>query len=235
MPVHVSLTDIQVVNMFLVAIPLISITGSNMLGYLSLFANVNGSMSWKSGEESCSVSYVHEGLSKIYTIIRKRWDMEIQILGMLTWIIMGFFFVIKPSDTKYLIIENLSIHMTNMFCDIKLSSWKWFFSWVPADTFWHVIRNTEIIWLNLSLNNLWFLDFFKCSTWSFPCVFLDGSHWACGEGVLASCQHHWGRCHCGIRSRHRLQGVWEWFPCEEQPFWSLSWGWGTSVGCYGDD
>lgn len=34
----------------------------------------------------------------------------------------GVFFVIKPSDTKYLIIENLSIHMTNMFCDIKLSS-----------------------------------------------------------------------------------------------------------------
>lgn len=49
-------------------------------------------------------------------------------------------------------------------------------------------------------------------------VFLDGSYWAGGEGVLASSQHHWWRCHCGIWSRHRLQGVWEWFPCEEQPF-----------------
>lgn len=68
---------------------------------------------------------------------------------------------------------------------------------------------------------------YNCNTPWHLSVFLDGSYWAGGEGVLASSQHHRGGCHSRIRSRHCLQGVWEWLPYKQQPFWSLSWRWGT--------
>lgn len=63
-------------------------------------------------------------------------------------------------------------------------------------------------------------------THQFSCN-IDGSYRAGREGVLASSQHHWRGCDGGIWSRHCLQGVWERFPCDEQPFPSVSWGRGS--------
>ena len=97
--------------------------------------------------------------------------------------------------------------------------------WVKSWRHWHLLTcySYQQTYSEYNCNTPWHLS-----------VFLDGSYWAGGEGVLASSQHHRGGCHSRIRSRHRLQGVWEWLPYKQQPFWSLSWRWGT-VNLYGED
>ena len=179
MPVHVSLSDIQVVNMFLVVMPLISITGSNMVGYLSLFTNVKASVGWKSMEKnvlclSCAWRFI-QNMHNYTPKEMRHGDKDTGDADMNDKnVFFSFYQTIKHKIFYHW--EFFSSYDTYVLWDM-MSSWVpenhrfMFFSWIPADTFWYVNRNTEIIWLNLSLNNLWFLDFFKCSTWSSSCVF----------------------------------------------------------------